>query len=332
MTFSASSTGMRISGLIGLWLLSAGFDFARRDDACQRDEPIEKFSEVARFDVPAANQGIGVDERHFYAIDNALITKHDKRSGAEVGRYEWKGDPLKNPLLHLDSAVAVNGKLFCAHSNYPEWPMTSSVEVWDTRTMKHVASHSFGIRWGSLTWLDWHDGHWWATFANYNRTQPHPDPDNPNAYDVLPGQEDQRLYVDAPYGYKRNTVVVKFSFDFRELESWVLPDEILTPERTGNMSNSGGSWGPDGYLYLTGHDNAEVYKVKLPEIGSKLELVSIIPLRNGDGESVSAVSIRGQGIAWDRSTCNELYGIIRATGDEESAGVSNKVTVSRIAR
>ena len=189
-------SGIHAAGLLGLGLLSTGFDFdpAQRGACRGHDEPVEAFTEVARFDVAAANQGVGVDERHFYAIDNTVITKHDKRSGAEVGRYAWTGDPAKNPLLHLDSAMALGGKLFCAHSNYPEWPMTSSVEVWDTRTMKHVASHSFGIRWGSMTWLDWHGGFWWATFANYNRTQPHPDPQNPNAYDVLPGHEDERLW------------------------------------------------------------------------------------------------------------------------------------------
>ena len=31
------------------------------------------------------------------------------------------------------------------------------------------------------------------------------------------------------------------------------------------MSNSGGSWGPDGFLYLTGHDPAEIYKMRLPK-------------------------------------------------------------------
>src|SRR3546814_8779330 len=46
--------------------------------------------------------------------------------------------------------------------------MTSSVEVFDTRTMEHVDSFSFGILRGSLTWLDRHDGAWWAGFANYD--------------------------------------------------------------------------------------------------------------------------------------------------------------------
>ena len=47
--------------------------------------------------------------------------------------------------------------------------MTSSVEIWDAATMQHVGSHSFGIMWGSNTWIDRHDGAWWVTFANYSR-------------------------------------------------------------------------------------------------------------------------------------------------------------------
>jgi hypothetical protein len=117
------------------------------------------------------------------------------------------------------------------------------------------------------------------------------------------------------------------------VEAWALPDEILTPANTGNMSNSGGSWGPDGYLYLTGHDPALVHKVQLPEAGSKLQLIETIALnRGGDLTNIDNVSIRGQGIAWDRSTCGDLYGIIRATDAEEEAGVINKVTVSRVRR
>ena len=61
--------------------------------------------------------------------------------------------------------------------------------------------------------------------------------------------------------------------DFRPLQSWTLPKEVL--DRFDEMSNSGGSWGPDGFLYLSGHDPAEVYKMALPEQGSVLRLVEI---------------------------------------------------------
>ena len=64
-------------------------------------------------------------------------------------------DPLA-PLIHLDSLMEHEGRLYASHSNYPVTPMTSSVEIWDAATMEHVATHSFGIYRGSLTWLDRH--------------------------------------------------------------------------------------------------------------------------------------------------------------------------------
>jgi hypothetical protein len=47
-------------------------------------------------------------------------------------------------------------------------------------------------------------------------------------------------------------------------------------------------------------------------------------------QSIADVSIRGQGIAWDRSRDVYLYGIIRATSAERKAGIIHKVTVSML--
>jgi hypothetical protein len=192
--------------------------------------------------------------------------------------------------------MVMDGRLYAAHSNYPTWPMTSSLEIFDAETMEHAGSHSFGIQWGSLTWVDWYNGHWWMTFANYDRLL------GPNK---------------TPYGHKANTLMVKFTRDFRPVESWTLPKEVL--DKFEDMSNSGGSWGPDGFLYLTGHDPAELYRMRLPKAGSVLELVDVIPMK-----------IRGQGIAWDRSEPDVIYGIIRATKEERAAGNNHKVTVFRL--
>jgi hypothetical protein len=249
--------------------------------------------QIGEFTVAEAYQGVGVDARHFYAVDNFAIGKYDKKTGKLVKK--WQGDK-KGRILHLDSGMLMDGKLYAAHSNYPQWPMTSSLEIFDAETLEHVGSHSFGIQWGSLTWVDWHDGHWWMTFANYDR------PFGPNK---------------TPYGHKVNTVMVKLTKDLRPVESWTLPKSIL--DRFEDMSNSGGSWGADGYLYLTGHDPAELYRMRLPKAGSVLELVETIPM-----------NIRGQGIAWDRSQPGVIYGIIRATPRELATGGGHKVTVFRL--
>jgi hypothetical protein len=66
------------------------------------------------------------------------------------------------------------------------------------------------------------------------------------------------------------------------------------------MSISGGSWGPDGLLYVTGHDHPELYGLRLPKMGSVLEQVATYSIK---GE--------GQGIAWDRSDLGVLWMISR---------------------
>jgi hypothetical protein len=258
-----------------------------------RSQAATAFENSGEFNVPEANQGVGVDARHFYAVDNQAIAKYDKVTGKLVKSWEA---PTDASITHLDSAMLRDGKLYAAHSNYPGWPMTSSVEIFDAATMEHVDTHSFGTRWGSLTWVDWHEGHWWMTFANYDQK-------------IGPGQ--------TPYGGKANTVVIEMTEAFEPIQSWTLPNEVL--DRFEDMSNSGGSWGPDGFLYLSGHDPAEVYKMTVPKAGSVLQLVEILPL-----------NIRGQGIAWDRSEAGVIYGIIRATALERAAGTGNRVTVSRM--
>lgn len=264
--------------------------------ASAQDEPPAMRSEVvASFAIPEANQGVGVDARHFYAVDNHTIAKYEKTSGKLVDR--WDG-PEDGPIIHLDSAVVDGSRLYASHSNYPEWPMTSSIEVFDVATLDHVDTHSLGIDRGSLTWLDVKDGTWWGAFANYNRV-----------FDRSP----------LAYGNKYNTQVVRFDAEWRVAEAWVLPEPVL--EKFEDMSNSGGSWGPDGKLYLTGHDPAEAYVMELPEAGSVLRWVATVPLDN-----------TGQGIAWDRSTPDVLYGMIRGDSDADNRVTANRVVFTGATR
>jgi len=242
-----------------------------------------QFTQRAIFDAPEANQGIAADKHFIYAIDNATIAKYTK-TGKFVAK--WEGPP-EGPILHLDSGVVINGKLYAAHSNYRQFPLTSSIEVWNAQTLEHIGSHSIGIALGSLTWLDLHDGSWYGT----NTSIP---------------------YSQVPQLGKWSSTLVRFNQDWQVVESWIFPPELLAS--FGQMSNSGGSFGPDGRLYITGHDNAEVYKIRFPEAGSVLEVEELIP-----------ANIRGQGIAWDPFQSGVFWGIIRATDEESAQGIQNKV-------
>jgi len=224
--------------------------------------------EVGRFKAPEAFQAVAVDANHIYAIGNSTIGKYDRRTRELVGR--WNSTP-DIPLVHLNSGVVIDGKLYCAHSNYPTNPETSSIEIWDTQKLEHVGSHSFGIYEGSLTWIDRRDGNWWAAFAHYTR----------------PGQAKDNRW----------TTLVRFDKQWRRLNAWTFPEHLL--ERFQPNSCSGGCWGPDGLLHVTGHDLGEVYRLALPASGSELKHIDTIQ-----------IPITGQGIAWDLAG-KRLFGIRR---------------------
>ena len=231
-----------------------------------------RFEEVRRFAAPEAVQGVAVDDRYFYAISNRSIGKYDKATGRRVDGWEGEAD---GPIIHLDSGVVIDGLLYCAHSNYPGVPMTSSIEIFDPETMTHVGSHSLGIMEGSATWVDRRDGHWWITFANYT---------GPGG---VPGHGSEW------------TSLVQFDESWRRVAGFVYPAEVV--ERFDVMSNSGGTWGSDGRLYITGHDEGVVFVLALPESGSVLTLEEELP-----------ITAEGQGIAWDRAEPGVMYSIIRS--------------------
>ncbi|MEN6295821.1 MAG: hypothetical protein ABFD61_06820 [Chloroherpetonaceae bacterium] len=229
-----------------------------------------KFETIQTFQTNEARQGVAVDSNYFYTINSNSIGKYNKKNGDLIS--EWKD--TTNSIIHFDGGVIVNQKLYCAHSNYPEVPMTSSIEIFNKENLEHISSHSFGIKYGSCTWADYYNDYWWVCFANYDKFEPVINKDN------------------------SWTVLIKFDENWNEIESWTFPKKVLQEFKP--MSCSGGSWGPDGYLYVTGHDSAKVYVLQLPRMGSVLELVKTMN-----------VGFKGQGIAWDRFDKNCFYGIIK---------------------
>ena len=93
---------------------------------------------------------------------------------------------------------------------------------------------------------------------------------------------------------------MKFDDSWRRVAGYAYPHEVV--ERFHKMSNSGGTWGDDGRLYATGHDDGSVFVLSLPTAGSVLTLHEVIP-----------IAAEGQGIAWDRSEPGTLCSILRST-------------------
>jgi hypothetical protein len=236
------------------------------------DTPTRVLQELKRFEAAEASQAIAVDARYFYAIDNRAIGKYDKHTGERVGGF-W--GPEGGAIHHLNSGVVLDGRLYCAHSNYPGVPMLSSIEVFDTATLEHVGSHSFGMLPGSATWIDRHGGLWWVAFGNYE------------GRGGIPGRGPEW------------TEVALYDDQWRRVGGYGFTAEVV--ERFGTRSNSGGAFGPDDLLYTTGHDAAELYALRIPTAGGSLELVAVLP-----------VAAEGQGIAWDPSDSRVLYTTLRS--------------------
>jgi len=225
---------------------------------------------LRRIPAAEARQGVASDARYIYAISDSEIAKYDKATGKRVSG--WSGD--HTVFIHINSCSAIRGELACAMSNYPNHPMASSVEWFSTATMTHLRSHSFGPGRGSLTWIEWHNGSWWACFAKYDGK----------------GGEPSRDHTA--------TTLVRFTPDFTEKESWLFPANVL--ERFGHMSASGGRWGPGNLLYVTGHDLPEMYVLRLPSGGPRLEYVRTIP-----------TPTNGQSFDWDYGNPGVMWSIER---------------------
>lgn len=215
----------------------------------------------------AAKQAVAIDDKHVYAIDNQRIAKYTL-NGDSIS--QWK-ETESTAMHHLNSGIVLGNKLYCAHSNYPHIPMTSSIEIFDTQTMKHIDNISFGINYGSCTWIAPGENCWFVFFAHYeNKSQ---EPGKNVSWSQL----------------------VKFTKDWNFQEAWVLPEELL--ERIRPYSLSGGVLINDSF-YCTGHDAKECYVLKLPQKGSVLIW-----------ETTYTIPFAGQGIAIDKE--GNLWGIDR---------------------
>ena len=223
-----------------------------------------------------AGQGVAVDANYFYAISNTEIYKCHKSTGKVIS--EWKAD-IKNEVYqhfkHLNSGTVVDGRLYCAHSRYGIDPNDNTIEIWNVakENLDHEKTIHLPRKYGSLTWIDRDRDHaWWMCYAVYGENK------------------------------NKDTTLVKYQYkngQFVEARSWTFPEEAIG--QWGEISCSGGSWGPDGYLYTTGHDNNEAYVLEADKAG-KLRYV----------RTEQGVGFFGQAIAWDRFSKEPiLWGIVK---------------------
>ena len=224
------------------------------------------------YKVPEAHQGVAADARFFYAVDNTVLAKYEIASGQPVDR--WVG-PRNGLIRHLNSCLANGDRIWCVNSNYPQTPMGSSLEVFDASTLDHVSSHSMGMRdEGSLTWTDRYGGGWLAGFAHYDG--------------------------NGGVAFKNHTFssVVTFDAEWRRTGGWLFPASTI--DRMTPGATSGGAIGPDGWLYLLGHDRPEMYVVARPSMGPTLIHIATIDLE-----------VEGQAFSWAAGGARTVFAIDR---------------------
>jgi hypothetical protein len=229
-----------------------------------------------------ANQAAAADERFVYAIDSTAVAKYDRASGARVALSTGEAK-------HLNSGFLWEGKLYCAHSNYPRKPERSEIMVLDPQTMALASFKNFGEYRGSLTWVVREREYWWCNFAHYGAAN-------------------------------SNTVLVKLDGAWREHGAWTYPPEVV--KDLGRMSISGGLW-KDRLLLVTGHDHRKIYRLRLPKAGTILELIDILP-SPFPGQGIAFDPKTGGLVGIDRARRQVVFAEYRENTNSSGAPASKK--------
>lgn len=219
---------------------------------------VTAWEKVDEWPAPEARQAAAADDRYYYAVTNTLVVKYDRQDGRKVAVSTGGAE-------HLNSAFLWEGRLYCAHSNYPKLPEESKILVLDPESMQLTTFRDFGNAGGSLTWAIRNEGHWWCNFAHYKA-------DN------------------------AKTFLVKYDDSWRELGRWTYPAEVF--RELHDYSFSGGIW-RDGFLLLTGHDDPVLFRFRLEEGRSELRLVEkqSIPFT---GQGIASDPLTGGLVGIDR--------------------------------
>lgn len=203
---------------------------------CVLAEAILKWQLTEVINAAEARQAVAVDGNSVYVIDNKVIGQYDRKTGKRTGRST--GD-----AHHLNSGFVYEGKLYCAHSNYPAEPEQSEIKVLDLSSMKLSDFKVFSDPPGSLTVAVQKSGAWWCIFAHYKEE---------NA----------------------KTLLVKYDSNWNEQARWTFPPVVISD--LGKSSISGAIW--DGETLLaTGHDKKVIYRLTVPDEGTVLNYIDTVP-------------------------------------------------------
>ena len=239
-------------------------------DAASALVPANQPSFVLTGSMPAAeaNQAAAADERFVYAVGNSVIAKYDRATGGIASSH--------GTATHLNSGFVWNGRVYSAHSNFPQKPASSEIMVLDPDTMVLEVFKRFGDYRGSLTWAVHDEQFWWCTFAHYGATN-------------------------------SQTVLVKLDDQWNEHGHWTFPTPVV--QDLAQASISGGLW-YRGQLLATGHDRRVIYRLRLPRAGNVLELIDVLS-SPFPGQGIAADPVTGGLVGIDRAKKQVVFAELR---------------------
>jgi len=211
---------------------------------------------------PEATQAAAADERHAYAISSTTVARYDRTNGRLLAA------ATAPDARHLNSGFVHEGRVYCAHSNYPATPPESEIRVYDPADDTLSIHHRFEDAPGSLVWCVRRRDVWWCCFAWYGD-------DNPRTI----------LVEYAEGGLERERR--RFSFPREVVADW------------DGMSASGGIWDGDSLL-VSHHHFPVLYRLALPAAGNELVLVEALACPF-PGQGIAADPVTGGLVGIDRA-------------------------------
>jgi hypothetical protein len=232
-------------------------------------DPHLAWKQTRELAVPEADQAAAAEGNYVYAIAGSKIAKVDRKSGDRVA-------VSTGTAKHLNSGFFWQGKLYCAHSNYPQKPDRSDIKVLDPESMQLETYKDFGESDGSLVWLIRRDDVWWCNFAFY-------------------GDENAKTYL------------VRYENDWQPTGHWTYPAEMQ--RAMGKFSISGGVWHNDDLL-VTDHDSRTLYHLRLPAEGTVLTYIGEISAPF-TGQGIAADPVTGGLIGINRGKRQLIFATLQ---------------------
>ena len=225
------------------------------------------------YDVPEAHQGVAADARFFYAVDNTVLAKYEIASGQLVDR--WAG-PRNGLIRHLNSCLVGRRTPLVRELELladADGIVGGSVRRCVARSRRAATASGCATKDRSRGPIGTSGG-WIAGFAHYDG--------------------------NGGVAFKDHTFssVVTFDAEWRRTGGWLFPQSAL--ERMAPDAASGGAIGPDGCLYLLGHDRPEMYVVARPSMGPTLIHIATIDLE-----------AEGQAFSWAHDGTRTVFAIDR---------------------